>query len=486
MNQRLEHFYHTLSGKRISLLGLGRTHRPLIPLFLSKGASVLLRDRRSREEIGEEECSTLESMGVVLKLGDSYLKGLCEDSDIVLRTPGVYYYLPEIQAAIREGVTVTSELELFFQFCPCKTYGITGSDGKTTTTSIIAQLLKESGRRVYLGGNIGNPLFQMLDDINEEDAAVIELSNFQLLSMRSSPDVAVVTNVAPNHLDVHKTMEEYIDSKRNILLHQNGFSRTVLNSDNEITMSFLPQVRGDALTFSRRHTVSHGAFLREDGMLCMEYRGVVTPIVSKDEIRIPGLHNVENYLAAFAALWGEVSVETMAQVARSFPGVEHRIEFVRELHGVKWYNDSIASSPTRTIAGLDSFHQKIILIAGGYDKMIPYAPLAPKILEKVKILILMGATAPKIEEAIKESLAPEEMVSITSSLGRLGTRKTLTASTGLIIYHASSMEDAVAIAHQAACTEDIVSLSPASASFDLYPDFEARGRHFKELVQKLK
>lgn len=326
----------------------------------------------------------------------------------------------------------------------------------------------------------------MLDDINEEDVAVIELSNFQLLSMRSSPDVAVVTNVAPNHLDVHKTMEEYIGSKRNIVLHQNGFSRTVLNADNEITMSFLPQVRGDAMTFSRRHPVEHGAFLDENGMLCVEYRGTVTPIVSMDEIRIPGLHNVENYLTAFAAVWGEVAVETMADVARTFTGVAHRIEFVRELDGVKWYNDSIASSPTRTIAGLDSFHQKIILIIGGYDKMIPYAPLAPKILEKVSTLILMGATAPNILTAIEEAVAPEQLVTVTASLGRLGTKSVTTAGCGLSIFRAKSMEEAVAIARLTARSGDIVSLSPASASFDLYQDFEARGNHFKSLVQDLK
>ena len=486
MNQRLEHFYRILSGKRISLLGLGRTHRPLIPLFLSKGAAVLLRDKRTREQIGEEECRNLEAMGVSLKLGEGYLDGLCEDSDIVLRTPGVYYYLPELQAAIKAGVSVTSELELFFQFCPCKTYGITGSDGKTTTTSIIAALLRAAGKTVYLGGNIGNPLFQMLDDINEEDVAVIELSNFQLLSMRYSPDVAVVTNVAPNHLDVHKDMDEYVDSKRNIVLHQNGFSRTVLNSDNEITMSFLQHVRGDALFFSRRHPVEHGTYLRDDGMLCMEYNGVTTPIVSKEEIRIPGLHNVENYLTAFAATWEDVSVETMAEVANTFGGVEHRIELVRELNGAKWYNDSIASSPSRTIAGLDSFDQKIILIAGGYDKQIPYEPLAPKILEKVKILILMGDTAQKIEDAIAAEIAPEVINAVTASMGRLGTKRQKTCNCGLQMYRAKTMEEAVTIAHLCAMPGDIISLSPASASFDMYKDFEERGNHFKKLVMKLK
>ena len=485
MNQRLELFYHTLSGKRISLLGLGRTHRPLIPLFLSKGAQVLLRDRRSREQIGEEDCAQLEAMGVSLHLGDSYLEGLCQDSDIILRTPGVYYYLPQLQEAIRAGVAVTSEMELFFQFCPCKTYGITGSDGKTTTTSLIAALLRAAGKTVYLGGNIGNPLFQLLDDINEEDAAVIELSNFQLQSMRSSPDVAVVTNLSPNHLDVHKSMEEYVDAKKNIVLHQNGFSRTVLNADNELTMGFGPLVRGDALTFSRRHPVEHGAYLREDGWLCMAYNGVETPIVQKEEIRIPGLHNVENMLAAFAALWGEVPVEIMAECARTFPGVEHRIELCRELRGVRWYNDSIASSPSRTMAGLDCFAEKIILIAGGYDKHIPYEPLAPKILEKVKILILMGDTGPKIEAAVAAALAPEELNSVTASMGHLGTKRVKTANCGLSIYKAKTMEEAVTIANLCAVEGDVVSLSPASASFDLYKDFEERGRHFKSLVAAL-
>ena len=283
--------------------------------------------------------------------------------------------------------------------------------------------------------------------------------------MRKSPDVAVITNVAPNHLDVHKDMQEYIDAKRNIYLHQGGISRTVINADNEITASFLPEIRGEAMQFSRRITPALGCYLAEDGTLTMNDRHSVTPVLHMDEIRIPGIHNVENYLAAISAIWGEVSKENIVSVAKNFGGVEHRIEFVRELDGVTWYNDSIASSPTRTIAGLNSFKQKLILIAGGYDKKIPFEPLAPKIIEKVKVLILMGVTAPKIEAAVTscEGYDPDK----------------------LTILHVSSMQEAVQKAREVAEKGDIVSLSPACASFDLYPDFEARGRHFKELVNAL-
>ena len=298
-----------------------------------------------------------------------------------------------------------------------------------------------------------------------DDRAVVELFSFQLISMRKSPDVAVVTNVAPNHLDVHKDMQEYIDAKRNIYLHQGGISRTVINADNEITASFLPEIRGESMQFSRKMTPALGCYLSEDGVLTMADRHSTTPVLHMDEIRIPGIHNVENYLAAISAVWGEVSKENIVSVAKTFAGVEHRIEFVRELDGVKWYNDSIASSPTRTIAGLNSFKQKLILIAGGYDKKIPFEPLAPKIIEKVKVLILMGVTAPKIEAAVTscEGYDPNE----------------------LAILHVSSMQEAVEKAKEVAEKGDIVSLSPACASFDLYPDFEARGRHFKELVNAL-
>lgn len=463
MNDKLNSFYKSLHNKKVSFIGLGRSHRELLPMFASKGAIVTLRDKRTREQIGEE-ADKLETLGIKLTLGENYLENLCEE-DIILRTPGMNYFTPALQQARKSGAFVTSEMELFFDLCPCKIYAVTGSDGKTTTTTVISEFLKAQGFSVFLGGNIGFPLLPRIEQIGPDDRAVVELSSFQLISMRKSPDVAVITNVAPNHLDVHKDMQEYIDAKRNIYLHQGGISRTVINADNEITASFLPEIRGEAMQFSRRITPDLGCYLAEDGTLTMNDRHSVTPVLHMDEIRIPGIHNVENYLAAISAVWGEVSKENIVSVAKNFGGVEHRIEFVRELDGVTWYNDSIASSPTRTIAGLNSFKQKLILIAGGYDKKIPFEPLAPKIIEKVKVLILMGVTAPKIEAAVTacEGYDPDK----------------------LTILHVSSMQEAVQKAREVAEKGDIVSLSPACASFDLYPDFEARGRHFKELVNAL-
>lgn len=463
MNDKLNLFYKSLKNKKVSFIGLGRSHRELLPMFASKGAAVTLRDKRTRDQVGEE-ANRLEEMGITLKLGESYLEGLCEE-DMILRTPGMNYLTPALQQARESGCAVTSEMELFFDLCPCKIYAVTGSDGKTTTTSVIAEFLKAEGFQVFLGGNIGFPLLPRIEQIGPDDRAVVELSSFQLISMRKSPDVSVITNVAPNHLDVHKDMNEYIDAKRNIYLHQGGLSRTVINADNEITSSFLPDIRGEAMQFSRKVKPALGCYLGENGILYMADRHNTTAVLHMDEIRIPGIHNVENYLAAISAVWGEVSKENIISVAKNFGGVEHRIEFVRELDGVKWYNDSIASSPTRTIAGLNSFKQKLILIAGGYDKKIPFEPLAPKIIEKVKILILMGVTAPKIEAAVTccEGYDSKE----------------------LTILHVSSMQEAVRKAREVAKDGDIVSLSPACASFDLYPDFEARGRHFKELVNQL-
>ena len=297
--------------------------------------------------------------------------------------------------------------------------------------------------------------------------AVVELSSFQLISMRRSPKVAVVTNVTPNHLDHHKDMQEYIDAKRNILLWQTPPCRAELGFENDITRGMEKDCKGEQVWFTRLHETDRGAFLREsDDTLCYAENGVVTPILPRKEIQLRGLHNVENLLAACAAVWGRVPIEAMRQVGSTFTGVEHRIEPVRTLDGVTYYNDSIASSPTRTIAGLRSFDQKIILIAGGYDKKIPYEPLAPEVLAHVKTLVLMGATGPRIEKAVRECDG--------------------FAGSGLTILHADSMQHAVELARGAAKPGDVVSLSPASASFDLYPNFEVRGRDYKNIVNNLK
>ena len=451
-------FYNKLKGKTVAVCGIGRNNTPVVLQLLAHGARVLACDRRSREELGAA-AEELEKAGAQLRLGEGYLDSL--DADLILRTPGMKPYLPPFEEARARGIPVSSEMELFFSLCPAPIYGVTGSDGKTTTTTIVAGLLSAAGRTVHLGGNIGRPLLPVIGDIRREDAAVVELSSFQLTRMEQSPHVAVVTNVAPNHLDWHTDMQEYIDAKKNLVLHQGPEDRAVLNADNAITAGFAEDCPGQVYWFSRKGRVDRGAFLGEDGVLYgTDGRGAPTAILPAREIQLPGDHNVENFLAAFAALWGEVSPETMAAYARSFGGVPHRCELVRELDGVRWYNDSIGTSPSRTIAGLKAFRQKVILIAGGYDKHIPYDPLGPVAADTVSAAILMGATADAIQAAIRRC-------------------------SDLPIFRVPDMEEAVLTARRLAEPGDIVFLSPASASFDLYKNFEERGDHFKGLVNRL-
>ncbi|MBQ7002395.1 MAG: UDP-N-acetylmuramoyl-L-alanine--D-glutamate ligase [Oscillospiraceae bacterium] len=460
---RIHAFFDDMKQKRVAFIGTGVSHTELISLFCEKGIGVTVLDRRSAEQF-RETYDALSAKGVQFRLGDDYLDALT-DFDVVFRTPGMYFNNPALTKAREAGVVITSEMEVFFDLCPCKIYAVTGSDGKSTSTTLIAEILAASGRTVHKGGNIGRALLPIIEQIAADDAAVVELSSFQLISMRKSPDTALITNITPNHLDVHGTMEEYTECKMNLIAHQNAFSRTVLNLDNEGTKALAPMVRGKLCWFTRRETPERGAFLREDGMLCYTEKGEVTPVVHKDDIRIPGMHNVENFLGVISALWGEVDNAAIVKVAKEFGGVEHRIEFVREVKGVKWYNDSIATSPTRVLAGLRSFDKKIIVLAGGYDKKIPFEPMAETVCERVKVLILMGVTAPKIEAAVTaaKNYDPAQ----------------------LRILHASSMEDAVAIAEREAGNGDIVTLSPACASFDLYPNFEVRGQHYKRLVKEL-
>lgn len=463
MNTTVCDFFNSVKGKRVAFIGIGTSNLPLIALFAQKGAQVIACDRKCLDELGENG-KIAQQYGAALKLGDDYLQNI--DADIVFRSPGTPFYKEELTRLRERGTVVTSEMEVFFDLCPCKTIAVTGSDGKTTTTTIISELLKAAGNTVHLGGNIGKPLLPEIETVKPGDYAVIELSSFQLISMRKSPDVAVVTNLAPNHLDVHKDMQEYIDSKKNIILHQNAFSKAVLNLDNDIANGFSEFVRGQRCKFSVRQPLENGAYLNGT-TICYNDYGNITEIMDIADIRIPGMHNVENYLAAFSAVWGMVPVEIMVKVAREFGGVAHRAEFVREFKGVRYYNDSIASSPTRTALGtLSLYDEKIVIIAGGYDKHIPYEPLGPVINNKVKTLILLGDTAPKIEAAVKQAdnYDPE----------------------AITILRVSDMEEAVRAAAANTSAGDIVSLSPASASFGLYRNFEERGNHFKALVNGLK
>ena len=462
----IEQLQNLIKGKKVAFIGAGVSHKRCIEQFVELGAQVTLCDQKKSLEDFGAYADTLRRLHVRLSLGEHYTDGFA-GQDIIMRTPGYEYYKPELQAALQAGTKVTSEVELFFELCPCEIVAVTGSDGKTTTTTLISKMFEAAGRKVFLGGNIGAALLPQLADVTPEAVAVVELSSFQLISMRVSPKVAVVTNVTPNHLDHHKDMQEYIDAKRNILLWQVPPCRAVLGFENEISRGMQSDCKGEQVWFTRLHDTDKGAFLREsDDTLCYAENGVVTPILPRAEVKLRGLHNVENLLAAIAAVWGRVPVEAMRQVGSTFTGVEHRIEPVRTLDGVTYYNDSIASSPTRTIAGLRSFNQKIILIAGGYDKKIPYEPLAPEILAHVKTLVLMGATGPRIEAAVRACPGFDE--------------------SALTILHADSMQHAVELARGAAQPGDVVSLSPASASFDLYPNFEVRGRDYKNIVNNLK
>lgn len=447
----------SLKHKRVAVIGIGVSNTPLIRMLLRAGVEVTACDKSSREALGPI-ADELESLGAVLRLGEGYLDGL--EQDVIFRTPGLRPDVPALAAARERGAEITSEMEVFFRVCPCRTIAVTGSDGKTTTTTIISELLKAAGYNVYVGGNIGKPLLPDAAGMEPGDIAVLELSSFQLMTMTQSPDIAVVTNVTPNHLDVHKSMSEYIAAKENVFRFQGEGGLAVFNADNEITRAFADTHAGRHVLFSRKEELAQGVCLK-NGVICSGGREVLPTA----DILIPGTHNVENYMAAIAAVEGLVSDEVIRRVAKTFGGVEHRIELVRTLNGVRYYNDSIASSPTRTIAGLRSFDQKVVLIAGGYDKKIPFDELGPEIVKHVKALYLTGATAPKIRACVEN--AP----------GWDGTNPP--------ILEFGDFERAVLAAHQAAQPGDVVILSPACASFDRFKNFMVRGDTFKKIIYGL-
>jgi len=447
MVSAFEKYFSSLKDKKIVVLGLGVSNRPLVRLLLEYGCDVTGCDRTPIEKLDAE---VLE-LGCRLKVGEGYLEDL--QADIVFRTPGMHPANPALEGLRKVGAKITSEMEVFFEVCPCHTIAVTGSDGKTTTTTLISEMLKAQGYTVWLGGNIGTPLLPRCREMKPEDYAVVELSSFQLMDMERSPERAVVTNLAPNHLDVHKDMEEYVDAKKNIFRFQSRSDLLVLNADNEITNDFTGN--GKTRKFSR---VGSGDAMVCDGVICRD--GV--DVLDTKDILIPGVHNIENYMAAILAVEGLVSDDTIRSVAKTFGGVEHRIELVRIKDGVRFYNDSIASSPSRTIAGLRSFSEKVILIAGGYDKNIPYDVLGPEICRHVKMLFLGGATGPKIQAAVEQVE---------------GAHPT--------IVDCGSFEAAVRAAAAAAVSGDVVLMSPASAAFDQFKNFMVRGDFYKKLVMEL-
>lgn len=461
-NPKFELFKKAIIGKRVGILGVGVSNLPVVELLNNLGAIVYVFDKKKECDFDEK---TLEFIKENAKggcvFGENYLDSF-DEVEIILKTPGVHPKTPQLVKAEEKGVVITSEMEIFFSICPCKTIGVTGSDGKTTTTTLIYEILKQDGYNCHVGGNIGKPLLPIVEFIDPNDIAVLELSSFQLQTMETSPEIAVVTNISPNHLDYHNGMEEYTNAKKNIFLNQNKLGRLIINAENEITNSFENEANGSVEKFSlNNQKISHGT---------RRYRNRIyydnEPVVDVSDIKLPGEHNVDNYLAAICATYPLVDTSSIVNVAKTFGGVAHRLEFVREYKGIKFYNDSIASSPTRTIAGLKSFDDKVILIAGGYDKNIPFDGFGKVVLEKTKAVILIGDTSNKIRCEIEKECKVQNK--------------------NLPISMRESLEDAV----EAACSlakdnGDIVLLSPACASFDMFKNFEERGNAFKQFVSSL-
>ena len=438
----LSEYLTSLKGKKIAVLGYGISNRPLVKLLAEAGLDVTVRDKGALPEIP----------GVRSVSGEGYLDALTED--VVFRTPG----LRPDRIPLKEGAVLTSEMETFFALCPCPILAVTGSDGKTTTTTLIAELLKASGKRVWLGGNIGHPLLAEVDGISPDDAAVLELSSFQLMTLKGRAETAVITNVRPNHLDWHTDLEEYAEAKKHVYLGQQPGDLLVLNADDPGSLRCRADASGRVRLFSRREPQPEGAYFDGETVFFLG-----RPLLKRSEIKLPGLHNVENWMAALCAAGDLVGEEICRRTAAGFSGVEHRLEPVRSWHGVEFINDSIASSPSRTAAGLRALRDRsLVLIAGGYDKHIPYDELGAVIKEHVRLLVLCGATAPKIKAAVLAAPGPEPE-----------------------ILEEADFTAAVRAAARAARPGETVLLSPASASFDLFKNFEERGERFKEIVHSL-
>ena len=404
-----EEYINSIKGKKVAFVGMGVANTPCAEFLAKNGIETYACDMRDKKYIGEDVCKRLESLGVHFSLGEHYLDVLPQ-MDIVFRSHGILpFQNPWIGECIKRGQTVTTEMEVFFKYCPSKIFAVTGSNGKTTTTTLISKMLEAEGYKVFLGGNIGKALMPCLDEITKDDIAVVELSSFQLLTMgnmKNKPDVAVVTNIECTHQDHHISLDEYVDAKRNVLIYQNASQRTVLNADcdysigNSVYHDMRYDVRGQLFEFSIKHPVENGAYMDGNGNIYYAENGKKTLVMYKSDIIIPGMHNVENYCTAISAVWGMVGVDTIKKIAQTFGGVEHRIEFVREFDGVRYYNDSIATSPSRVISGLKAFGTKIIVLMGGSDKGNDMSEMVPYILKYVKLLVLNGATADKIYDTI--------------------------------------------------------------------------------------
>ena len=462
-NTNLEEFERYARGKKVAIIGIGVSNLPLLEYFYDLNARVTIFDSKESNQISVEAMQKIEKYGFEFIGGKDSLSRL-KGFDIIFRSPSCMPDRPELVEAVENGAVLTSEIEMVLKLAPCKVIGVTGTEGKTTTTTLINEIVKKSGRKTYLGGNMGKPIFTKIRNIKPENIIILELSSFQLSDMDISPDISVVTNIYPDHLNVHKSYEEYREAKKNIFKHQSENGIVVLNYDNEFTREFAKEANGKVIFFSSKEKLDDGfIYDKADGTIKYCEDGVRRHFIKKEDIKLRGIHNYENICAAIAATSSIVDVDTQIKAIEEFTGVEHRLEFVRELNNVKWYNDSIGTSPASTIAGLNSFDEDIILLAGGSDKGLDYEEVGKTIARKVKALILTGPTSEKIENATKQALNDKNIE----------------------IYYTSNMQESVNLAKDIAKAGDVVLLSPASASFDLYKNFEDRGHQFKDCVNNL-
>ena len=460
-NDKLEEFNNFLDGKQVAIIGMGVSNIPLLDYFYDKNAKVTVF---STNALSDEIMAKINKYRYEVELGEDNLSRL-KGFDIIFRSPSALPTKHEFQSAVKKGAILTSEIEMVLKLAPCKIIGVTGTEGKTTTTSLIYEICKKAGYNCFLGGNIGKPIFTKINQMKPEDIVILELSSFQLMGMTVSPNIAVVTNIFPDHLNVHKSYEEYQDAKKSIFRNQTEEGIVILNKDNEITEKFADEVKGKTIFFSSTKKLKNGyVYDREDGFIKKCTDGKCEKILNKNDIKLRGIHNYENICAALAATETVASKEAQIEAVKNFKGVEHRLEFVREIDGVKYYNDSIGTSPASTIAGLNAFDENIILLAGGSDKGLDYKEIGEVIAKKVGTLILTGPTAQKIEEATKQALSEEKSIKII---------------------HTNNLEESVKVAKEKARSGDIVLLSPASASFDAFKNFEERGNYFKTLVNNL-
>ena len=457
MNKKLDNFNKDLENKNVLVLGIGVSNLPLLDYLYEYKANISIRDKKKLDELSDEVREKINKYNIECVLGDSYLDDL-NDYDIIFRSPSILPNIKPLEVAKNNGVIVTTEIEQVIKLAPCKVIGITGSKGKTTTTTILSTILEKLNYNVYVGGNIGTPLFNKIKDMNKEDIIVLEMSSFQLMNMEVSPNISIVTNISPDHLDIHKDYQEYINAKKYIYLNQNKDDILVLNEEDDIVKDMYKDSIGEVRYFgSINHNNNY--YVKDRDIYYNNEK-----VIDTKKLLLKGRHNHLNICAALTAIKDYINVDNkkLESIVSDIKSVHHRLEYVRTINGVEWYNDSASTTPDKSMGGLNAFDEKIVLIAGGYDKNISYEEFGKPIVENCSKLILFGATKDKIYDSV------------------------IKQKTNIEIYKLNTLEEVVNKAYEIAKKGEVVLFSPASASFDMFKNAYQRGDLFKELVNKLK